>query len=84
MLPLSFILVYAIAGSFGGGPLVQILGSGFDTLDTTTVTVCGNICPILNMTSSGIVCDIPGNDGKFSKCPYLFHWFWTMLFNIVM
>ena len=53
-----------LPGSFGGGPTLEIQGAGFGTEDDTTVTVCDNVCAILNITESVIECDVPPNSGK--------------------
>lgn len=66
--PLSLICV---SGSFGGGALLSVQGSGFDPRNST-VTICGEECEVdRNMsTSSRLYCHSPLNNGKFS-----FTWF---------
>ncbi|XP_072027284.1 LOW QUALITY PROTEIN: fibrocystin-L-like [Amphiura filiformis] len=53
-------------GSFGGGPTLELQGAGFGTADDTTVTVCDNVCEILNITENVIECDVPPNSGTGS------------------
>ncbi|XP_071488092.1 fibrocystin-L-like [Diadema antillarum] len=48
------------AGSFGGGQMLLVSGSGFDDT-TTTVTVCGNVCPLYHVNETDLECDVPGN-----------------------
>ena len=60
----------SIAGSFGGGPTLEIQGAGFGTEDDTTVTVCDNVCEILNITDSAIECDVPPNSGESHMLTY--------------
>ena len=60
----------SFTGSFGGGRTLSISGSGFGDETSTTVTVCGNECPILSIGSNLIQCDVPGRESK------LFHFQW--------
>nr|XP_054765687.1 fibrocystin-L-like [Lytechinus pictus] len=52
-------------GSFGGGRILTISGSGFDET-TTEVYVCDNLCPITSVTTSSIMCEVPANYGEGS------------------
>ncbi|XP_024857831.1 fibrocystin-L isoform X2 [Kryptolebias marmoratus] len=55
-------------GSFGGGALLAVLGSGFDPV-TSTVLICGRDCPVLRQmsTSSRLFCRSPLNNGSQSE-----------------
>ncbi|XP_036949440.1 PKHD1 like 1, tandem duplicate 1 isoform X2 [Acanthopagrus latus] len=54
-------------GSFGGGALLTLQGSGFDPMNST-VTICGDECKVdRNMsTSSRLYCHSPFNNGSQS------------------
>ncbi|XP_072177767.1 fibrocystin-L-like [Diadema setosum] len=47
-------------GSFGGGRLLTINGSGFDS-QTSQVYICNNPCSIEDSTGSYILCEVPPN-----------------------
>ncbi|XP_033119895.1 fibrocystin-L-like [Anneissia japonica] len=49
-------------GSFAGGKMLNITGSGFDE-ERTTVKVCGNICKVTSGTYTHLQCLIPANNG---------------------
>jgi len=51
-------------GSFGGGSLITITGTGFDTNVDPTVTVCTDECAIQSVTDSEITCLAPANAGS--------------------
>merc|ERR1719431_2419472 len=51
-------------GSFGGGSLITITGTGFDTNVDPTVTVCTDECTIQSVTDSEITCLAPPNAGS--------------------
>ena len=51
------------SGSFGGGSPLVILGTGFDSVNTPTVTVCDNVCEITAITTAQIDCLTPANSG---------------------
>ncbi|XP_076610974.1 PKHD1 like 1, tandem duplicate 1 [Chaetodon auriga] len=55
-------------GSFGGGALLSVQGSGFDPL-TSTVTICGDECKVDRemSTSSRLYCQSPSNNGTQSE-----------------
>ncbi|XP_038045747.1 fibrocystin-L-like [Patiria miniata] len=48
-------------GSFGGGQVMTIQGTGFD--DTAVVTICDNVCSNGIVSSSEITCEVPSNSG---------------------
>ncbi len=50
-------------GSFGGGSILTIDGTGFGSSSTTTVLVCNNPCPIKSITYEQITCEVPANSG---------------------
>ena len=52
------------SGSFGGGSLITITGTGFDTNVDPTVTVCTDECSIESVTDSEITCLAPANSGS--------------------
>lgn len=51
------IFIYHILGSIGGSLSLVIAGQGFSA--NTTVTICGNVCKLLNSTVTSIVCQVP-------------------------
>ncbi|XP_068189914.1 fibrocystin-L-like [Antennarius striatus] len=55
-------------GSFGGGTLLSVLGSGFDP-QNSTVTVCEQECEVLRQmsTSTQLYCHTPFNNGTQSE-----------------
>ena len=53
-----------LSGGFGGGRTLTIYGSGFGDEETTTVTMCGNECVILNIEPGQIQCDVPTMTSK--------------------
>ena len=52
------------SGSFGGGSLLTISGTGFDTNENPTVTVCTDECTIESVSDSEIQCRTPANAGS--------------------
>merc|ERR1712106_837006 len=50
------------SGSFGGGSLLAITGTGFDSDNGFAVTVCDNVCETVSVTTSMIECLTPEND----------------------
>ena len=52
------------SGSFGGGSLLVITGTGFDTETNPTVTVCDDECTIVSVTDTEIQCRTPANSGS--------------------
>lgn len=55
-------------GSFGGGALLSVQGSGFDP-HSSTVTICGQECVVDRemSTSSRLYCESPSNNGSQSE-----------------
>ena len=53
-----------LTGSFGGGTLLTITGTGFDTTTNPTVTVCSGECSIESVTDTEIQCRTPVNSGS--------------------
>merc|ERR1719431_993384 len=51
-------------GSFGGGSLITITGTGFDTNVDPTVIVCTDECTIQSVTDYEITCLAPANAGS--------------------
>ena len=49
------------AGSFGGGSLIIIDGTGFDDIKNPSVSICSGICSIVNVTTTEIQCLSPAN-----------------------
>merc|ERR1712106_1067281 len=50
------------SGSFGGGSLLAVTGTGFDSDNGFAVTVCDNVCETVSVTTSMIECLTPEND----------------------
>merc|ERR1712106_915970 len=61
---LEIVSVAPASGSFGGGTLLAITGTGFDSVDGVAVTVCDNVCESVSVTTSHIECLTPANDGE--------------------
>merc|ERR1719483_1010979 len=59
---LEIVSVSPSSGSFGGGSLLTISGTGFDSVDGVSVTICDNICETVTITTSQIECLTPAND----------------------
>ena len=59
---LDIVSVTPSSGSFGGGSLLSITGTGFDSDDGVAVTVCDNVCETVSVTTSQIECLTPDND----------------------
>eukprot|EP00090_Calanus_glacialis_P017096 TRINITY_DN2671_c0_g1_i4.p1 TRINITY_DN2671_c0_g1~~TRINITY_DN2671_c0_g1_i4.p1 ORF type:complete len:4502 (+),score=1148.36 TRINITY_DN2671_c0_g1_i4:1085-13507(+) len=59
---LDIVSVTPSSGSFGGGSLLAITGTGFDSDDGVAVTVCDNVCETVSVTTSQIECLTPDND----------------------
>ena len=53
-----------LTGSFGGGTLLTITGTGFDTETNPTVTVCSADCTVESVTDTEIQCRTPANSGS--------------------
>ena len=53
-----------LTGSFGGGTLLTITGTGLDTETKPTVTVCSAECGVESVTDSEIQCRAPANSGS--------------------
>ena len=51
-------------GSFGGGTLLIIAGTGFSDADAMNVTVCEALCNVQNATTTQIDCITPGNSNE--------------------
>lgn len=60
--------VHPNEGSFGGGALLSVQGSGFDP-DTAVVHICGEECKVdrASSTSSRLICSSPLNNGSESE-----------------
>ena len=56
---LNIATVSPSAGSFGGGSLITLDGTGFDDTNNPSVTVCSGICSIVNVTTTKIQCLSP-------------------------
>lgn len=56
------------AGSFGGGALLSVQGSGFDP-HNSSVLICGEECEVHRemSTSSRLYCRSPFNNGKYDR-----------------
>ena len=53
-----------LSGSFGGGSLVTITGTGFDTNTNPSVTVCSEECTVETVSDTEIQCRTPANSGS--------------------
>jgi len=60
---LDIVSVTPASGSFGGGSLLTISGTGFDSTDGVAVTICDNVCETVSVTTAQIECLTPENDG---------------------
>ena len=56
-----------LTGSFGGGSLLTITGTGFDTETDPTVTVCSADCAVVSVTDTEIQCRTPANSGSVTE-----------------
>ena len=56
-----------LTGSFGGGTLLTIAGTGFDTTTNPTVTVCSADCTVEAVTDTEIQCRTPANSGSVTE-----------------
>ena len=56
-----------LTGSFGGGSLLTITGTGFDTETDPTVTVCSADCAVESVTDTEIQCRTPANSGSVTE-----------------
>ena len=56
-----------LTGSFGGGSLLTITGTGFDTETNPTVTVCSADCTVESVTDTEIQCRAPANSGSATE-----------------
>ena len=63
----SDLISHLSSGSFGGGALLSIQGSGFDP-HNSTVTLCGGDCDVDRdmSTSTRLYCQSPSNNSEFS------------------
>ena len=52
------------SGSLGGGTILAITGTGFDSVDGVAITVCDNVCESVSVTTSQIECLTTANDSE--------------------
>ena len=53
-----------VAGSYGGGQILTVQGTGFDPLKTN-VTVCSANCKLVGQPSpTQLMCEVPENSGN--------------------
>ena len=67
---LNIATVSPSSGSFGGGSLILINGTGFDNSNNPIVSICSGICSIVSVTTSAIQCLSPAssNSGATEEC----------------